>query len=373
MMKKKIHILLFLLLFSLSLTIPVFSAQAATETETESTSTTKVTAGWVLKSDGYYYWQRANGTYVTSKGFKTLGGKVYYLGSKGRRKTGLLKIKGKIYYLNPSLTYGLKTVNGKKYYFDKTTGAAVTSQFVTIKNKTYYFDSNGCMVKGKWVKYNGHYYYLKKNGVRTTAGSWLTLSSGTYYISKKGYRVTGLKTISKKKYYFLSNGTLVTDKTAYKINGTWYTINAKGVAKKANTSSTKVQCSIKTQSFIEAHTSSSMTNAEKFRACFKYIIAYTRFTGYDPLTSTEVSSGTWPYSRALSMLNSSLTGNCYGIASLVASCAKELGYEPYVVAITAGHAFVIIDGKYYDNMGGSLFGASKPAIYPYTVKSEIKF
>ncbi|MCC8047265.1 MAG: hypothetical protein LIP12_17555 [Clostridiales bacterium] len=370
-MKKKARIMLFLCLLTLSLCAPALVSRAATSSSADS-STTKVTAGWVLKDDGYYYWRKSNGTYVTSKGFKTLGGKVYYLGAKGRRKTGLLTIKGKKYYLNPSLTYGLKTVDGKKYYFDPKTGAAVTSKLVTVKNKTYYFDSDGYMVKNKWIKYKGYYYYFQKNGVSAEASSWLTLSTGTYYISKNGYRVTGLKTIKKKQYYFLSDGTLVTDKTAYKINGTWYTISAKGVAKKADTSSTKVQCSIKTQEFIEAHTTSDMTNAEKFRKCFNYIIAYTRYVAKSPLSSTQAATTTWPYTFALEMLNTNLTGGCYGMASLIASCAKELGYEPYVIAITAGHGFVMIDGKYYDNMGAR-FGTSQPAIYPYTVRSKVKF
>ncbi|MCC8067116.1 MAG: hypothetical protein LIO94_08460 [Clostridiales bacterium] len=381
-MRKKLRILLFVML--LSLTVPAFSAlasdaaeddtattadtEAAVETETEAAT---VKAGWV-KKNGYYYWRKSDGTFIKSGGFKTLDGKVYYLDSKGRRQTGLLTIKKKTYYLNPSLTYGLKKVNGKRYYFNKSTGVAVTKKFVTVKGKTYYFDADGCMVKKQWVKYKGHYYYLAKNGVRAESNSWLELSTGKYYINKKGYRVTGLQTIGKKQYYFLSDGTLVTSKTAYQINGTWYTINSKGVAKVASSSNTKVQCSIKTQEFIAAHTTSDMTNAEKFRKCFNYIMAYTTFAYNQQMSDTEAASKTWPYSRALSMLNTGLTGNCYGIASLVASCAKELGYEPYVVAIKAGHAFVIIDGKYYDNMGAR-FGTSLPALYPYTVRSQIKF
>jgi len=374
------YVLLLLLFFALTMcrfSAGSLTALASTEAEVDDAaavsedSTTKTKAGWV-KIDGYYYWQRANGTIVTSKGFKKLGGKTYYLASGGRRKTGLLTIKGKIYYLKPSLVYGLTTVKGNTYYFDETTGAAVTSDWVTIKKKTYYFDANGCMVKGQWIEYEGHYYYIKKNGVLHSAGKWMTLSTGTYYISKKGYRVTGLKTISGKKYYFLSDGTLVTDKTAYAINGTYYTISSDGVATVADTSNVKVQCSIKTQEFIAKHTSSGQTNAEKFRKCFNYIIAYTRFTGYDPLTSSEAATDTWPYSRALEMLNTNLTGNCYGMASLIASCAKELGYQPYVVAITAQHGFVIIDGKYYDNMGAR-FGTDQPAIYPYTVRCQIEF
>lgn len=71
------------------------------------------------------------------------------------------------------------------------------------------------------------------------------------------------------------------------------------------------------------------------------------------------------------MFQNGLTGNCYGIASSVAAIAKELGYEPYVITIPDGHSFVTINGLYYDNMYGTLFGAAtRPA---YTVEYRIKF
>ena len=71
------------------------------------------------------------------------------------------------------------------------------------------------------------------------------------------------------------------------------------------------------------------------------------------------------------MFQNGLTGNCYGIASSVAAIAKELGYEPYVITIPDGHSFVMINGLYYDNMYGTLFGAAtRPA---FTIEHKIKF
>ena len=50
---------------------------------------------------------------------------------------------------------------------------------------------------------------------------------------------------------------------------------------------------------------------------------------------------------------------------------QELGYEPYVITIPDGHSFVMINGLYYDNMYGTLFGAAtRPA---YTIEHKIKF
>ncbi len=258
--------------------------------------------------------------------------------------------------------------------------AKTTTGWVTDGKKTYYYD-NGVMLKKQWVEVDGHDYWLNKNGVRYSKKGWLTLGKNKYYICKKGYRITGPKKIDGKKYYFdEETGRLVTGKRAYQINGKWYTISTKGVVRKANRSNIKVDCSIKTQEFIEYHTKSNpnMSNAEKFRTCFNYIIGYTKYVANSPLSDEQAATKTWPYEFAVEALDSGggkggVQGGCYHMASLIASCAKELGYEPYVIAITAQHGFVEIDGKYYDNMGGGLFGADRPAIYPYTVRSKVKF
>lgn len=51
--------------------------------------------------------------------------------------------------------------------------------------------------------------------------------------------------------------------------------------------------------------------------------------------------------------------------------AKELGYQPYVITLAEGHSFVMIDGRYYNNMYGALFDAeSRPA---YVAQYKIKF
>jgi hypothetical protein len=71
------------------------------------------------------------------------------------------------------------------------------------------------------------------------------------------------------------------------------------------------------------------------------------------------------------MFQNSLTGNCYGISSAVAAVAKELGYQPYVIRTTNGHSFVMVDGKYYDNMYGAKFGATTHRAYK--VKEKFKF
>ena len=134
---------------------------------------------------------------------------------------------------------------------------------------------------------------------------------------------------------------------------------------------TQARCKLAARNFIACHSNANASNYEKFRSCFYYIMAYTNFVSYMDPTPKEFKTKDWVYKYSLQMFQNGLTGNCYGIASSVAAIAKELGYEPYVITIPDGHSFVMINGLYYDNMYGTLFGAAtRPA---YTIEHKIKF
>ena len=111
---------------------------------------------------------------------------------------------------------------------------------------------------------------------------------------------------------------------------------------------------IEARKFIAAHTGNTDSNTTKFRKCFYYIIGHNQFipSWRPPGDFTE----DWEYRAAVSMFQNNLRGNCFGVASAVAAVAKELGYKPYVYRAIEGHAFVYANGKYYDNMGGAVFG-----------------
>lgn len=373
-MKKKLLAFVLAAVIAVSPTQSVFAENygAAEETTDASQDTSsrpsqpEVEPGWV-KMNKAYRWRQADGTYLQAAGWVTLEGKVYYLKEDGTRYSGLLKLKGKYYDFSPSLTYGLKEIKGNVYYFDKTTGAARTG-WQMVKKKNRYFLKNGVMARNRWVKVDGKYYYIKKNGASAAANKWLTLKGKQYYISKKGYRLTGLVTIKRKKYYFGKDGVLVKDRSGFRINGKYYEIDSNGVA--VRTSALKAECNRKARAFVAKHTTPGMSNAQKFRACFNYIMAYTNFKPWINPTDAEFKTSIWPYQSAIYMFDNGLSGSCYGVASTVAACASVLGYEPYVIATTGDHGFVMIDGLYYDNMG-PLFGASTH--FAYTTRSKVKF
>ena len=162
-------------------------------------------------------------------------------------------------------------------------------------------------------------------------------------------------------YYVYKNGKCATNETVggIKFNKNGYASNL-----------TQARCKLAARNFIACHSNANASNYEKFRSCFYYIMAYTNFVGYMDPTPQEFKTKDWVYKYSLQMFENGLTGNCYGIASSVAAIAKELGYEPYVITIPDGHSFVMINGLYYDNMYGTLFGAAtRPA---YTIEHNFK-
>lgn len=182
-----------------------------------------------------------------------------------------------------------------------------------------------------------------------------------YYVNNKPVR-NKWKKINGRMYYVHKNGKCATNET---IGGIRF--NKNGYASNL----TQARCKLAARNFIARHSNANASNYEKFRSCFYYIMAYANFVGYMDPTPQEFKTKDWVYKYSLQMFQNGLTGNCYGIASSVAAIAKELGYEPYVITIPDGHSFVMINGLYYDNMYGTLFGAAtRPA---YTIEHKIKF
>ena len=200
--------------------------------------------------------------------------------------------------------------------------------------------------KPGWVSVEKGYQWRQEDGSFLQQSGWVTIQGKKYYLQKGGIRYSGWQTFKQKKRYYLSNGVLASKR--------WVKDNGQLYSKK----------------FVEKHTSPNMSNSQKFRICFNYLMGYTDFKPWINPTDAEFKTQTWPYQSAIYMFDNNLAGSCYGIASAVAACARVLGYEPYVIATTGDHGFVMIDGLYYDNMG-PLFGASTH--FAYSVRSKVKF
>ncbi len=203
-------------------------------------------AAWVENSNGTYSWYSSKGKLARNKWIKN----KYYVDKHGERVTGKKKIDGKYYYFDKS-TGELVTKSwiksGSKYYYARKSGALYTSGkhkvgssyyyfskegvrktgLKTISGKSYYFDKDsGKMVKKKWVCINGKYYYFGKNGDMKKS-RWV----GKRYVNSKGVSYTGLHKISGKYYYFDKSTRKKITSTTKTVKGVTYKFNSKGVGK----------------------------------------------------------------------------------------------------------------------------------------------
>ncbi len=207
-------------------------------------------AAWVKNSNGTYSWYSSSGKLAKNKWIKS----KYYVDDKGVRVTGKQKIDGKYYYFNKStgeLITKCWIKSGSKYYYARKSGALCTSGKkkigssyyyfskkgvrktgkINISGKTYYFDtSTGKMVKKAWVCIDGKYYYFNKNGVMAKS-KWV----GKRYVNSKGASYTGLHKISGKYYYFDKSTRKKITNTTKTVNGVTYKFNSNGVGKVQDT------------------------------------------------------------------------------------------------------------------------------------------
>ena len=260
-------------------------------------------------------------------------------------KKGLIKEKGgyRYYVKNKPLKNAWKRINSRYYWF-KGNGYAAQSGTFKIKNTYYVFDEKARRLAPK------------KSSVQK-------VKNNRYFVTSKGTPVSvGWHEYNGKMYYVYRDGKCAANRTVGGIRCT-----KDGYASNMD----QVKCKLAAKKFIAQHTTANMTKEQKLRACFNYIVGYNRFVGNMSPTKEEFQTTTWVYKYGLQMFRNGLTGNCYGISSSFAAVAKELGYQPYVITIPEGHGFVMIDGRYYDNMYGGLFNAvTRPAYY---VLQKIKF
>jgi|GEM_PF-1453350 len=177
---------------------------------------------WVKKSGKTYYY---NGKGKKVTGLKKIKGSYYYFNKKGvLYKKGWKIVKGSKYYFaktNGKAYKGIKTISGKKYLFStkcKLYGTGINAyggkKYYTVKGmvqtgwkivsgKTYYFNTNGIMQTGKWID---KVYYVNADGVMQK-NCWIRLPAGNYYVDANGKKLTGgWVTIGDYKYYFTASG-----------------------------------------------------------------------------------------------------------------------------------------------------------------------
>lgn len=196
----------------------------------------------------------------------------------------------------PTVNQGGCKVNGKVYVFDE--------QGKILRNK-----------KNRMVTVCGKIYYIK-NSAGNPATGYFVYKNNLYYADSKGRCYTNR---GKGKFYFTS----------------------KGSAKKTTDALLKIQ----TMRTLSRITTSKMSQSEKLRACWNYLVSEKnfRYAGSDP---NRKQKG-WYKTTAINMLKNR-SGNCYSFACAFAALAKELGYKDVKLLSGYDHCWVTINGRHYD-------------------------
>ena len=168
---------------------------------------------------------------ATKTGFVTEDGKTYYINKDGSRQKGWLELNGRKYYFNRTtgvqlkgwakdssgkviryftkgagymVTGNLKDSKGNIRYFDGKTGLLTRGWRTDAKGyKYYYYSGSGVMATG-WVqdKKSQRRYFSKANGRMLTG--WVENSAGNYryFHPTSGILYVGLQKVGEDYYYF---------------------------------------------------------------------------------------------------------------------------------------------------------------------------
>ena len=207
--------------------------------------------GWKTICGRRYYLSPKTG--AMKKGLVTIKGKKYYFTVSGKlRKNGKVQVgkniyksdrkgiltkigtaklkKGwkkeegaRFYYVRGKRVTGVRKIKGKNYLFDPD-GRLAKNRWVTIKGKTYYADKKGRPGTGL-QKIGDKYYLFGKNGVKQTGRK--NFGGKTYYFDPAGVMRTGMVKEASGTYCYGSDGALVTDREIV-IDGTKYVLDSTG-------------------------------------------------------------------------------------------------------------------------------------------------
>lgn len=175
--------------------------------------------GYIVKNAwiGAYY-LGSDGKYVRNV-FTPDG---YYCGSNGAYVTNCwVKVNGKYYYMNAAGTVTKNAWVGS--YYLGSDGAMLTN---TYTPDGYYVGSDGLWTPAKWIQSGNKWWYRHSDGSYTT-NDFEEIGNQRYYFDSNGYMVTGWQCISGQWYYFDSNGFYQTGE--HFINGEYYYFNNQGI------------------------------------------------------------------------------------------------------------------------------------------------
>ncbi|MBR2696511.1 MAG: hypothetical protein IKE48_03290 [Parasporobacterium sp.] len=295
---------------------------------------------------------------VLNPGWQLIDGIWYYGNDDGTAKTGWLWYKNGWYYLMPedgAMKTSWALVNEKWYYMDKN-GKMLTG-WIKPGRFWYYLSSSGAMDTG-WIKYKNQWYFLDyvngdmKTGWEVVDGIWYYfndpngdmrtgwMQSGNtwYYLTSWGLSYTGLAPWYEN-YYYVKEG--VYDPT---YNGK---AKVSGLSREFSVVNGKVAGGVVPPSEQLSQAARAILNQTGWDIYKAYRWCIVNWTVY----SVGGDYGTAYYADYGFRKR---TGNCFVMAAMFTTLARELGFEAYQMAGYVGsspHSWVEIrnksDGKFY--------------------------
>ena len=183
--------------------------------------------GW-RRIDGnrYYFDEEDGGAALT--GWQHVSDRDRYFGEDGIVKEGFFTVDGENYLAstNGAIQYGLRTVEGSRYYFDEGNGGAAGSGWMRIDGSRYYFDEeNGGAALTGWQNVSGHDRYFDSKGA--VKEGVFRVGGNTYLASTNGAIRYGLMTYAGKTYHFNAENNGAADYGWQTINDNRYYFNKK--------------------------------------------------------------------------------------------------------------------------------------------------
>ena len=242
--KKKGYLLI--LLLALLFLVPAFPGAARAATISLKNVPTISGGSFVHNKDGYWYYKQKNGKYLQSTlasiggktyyfdskkrrkyGMQTIGKNTYYFGKKAEgymhKSVWVAKSAREVYYFgsNGAMLKG-RWINSKGKRFYLNSNGRRRYGMITVRGKKYYLGTykEGYLYRNKFIKYGGNWYFCDKDGVIATGmvviGSDGTVSasdsgsSGTlYYFDEKGAAITGTKVLDDVRYTMNEKGAVI--------------------------------------------------------------------------------------------------------------------------------------------------------------------
>ena len=150
----------------------------------------------------------------------------YPNGTGNENVAGWITQNGGTYFRYPDGTSagkGWLKLNGCWYFLDKNGMRLSGWQQDTNTGLWYYMDKESGIMKTGWLKDNGYWYYLENNAGSTEGHmitGWRNVGGYLYYFNRSGIMVTGWYEIDGKWYYFYPEQGAVNGKYGYMASNT---------------------------------------------------------------------------------------------------------------------------------------------------------